>query len=127
MATVTPEQRSRIRIHFGTPDSDVYSDALFGPRVATADVDRFIDDLNETAKPYVLSIVSKMDRIQELQGEAAEDASVSQLGQMRLRSDSFDELEKQYATWRSKLREALNPAFARNAGGANSVSGRWSR
>lgn len=125
MATVSPQQRSRIRIHAGVPDSDVYTDAVFGPRLATADVDRFVSDLNETALPYLLSIVERMDRIQELQAEAGEDAAVSRLGQMQLNEKAFDSLESQYMTWRGKLLEALNPAYARSAGAAGSVNGVW--
>jgi len=126
MATVSAQQRSRLRIHCGVPDSDSYTDALFGPRLATADVDRFVGDLNESALPHVLSIVARMDRIQELQAEAGEDAAVSQLGQMKLRENAFDELEKQYASWRGKLLEALNPAYARSMGGVGgSVNGVW--
>lgn len=126
MATVSPQQRSRIRIHAGVPDSDVLTDALFGPRIAVADVDRFIADLNESALPYVLSIVARMDRIQELQAEAGEDAAVTRLGQMQLRENAFDELEKQYMTWRGKLLEALSPAYARTVGsGGSSVNGVW--
>lgn len=129
MATFTEEQQSRIRTHCEVPDSDVYDDALFGPRVATTDVDRWMRDLKESGKPYVLQCVAAMDRILELQVEAAEDASVSRMDKLVLNENAFQTLEQQLGAWRQKLLKALNPFQGRSGGVpgySNGPNGGWS-
>lgn len=128
VATWSEQERGRIRTHLGYPDAEGTPALIGGSRGFNQTsylVDRAIDALNETGKPFVMQCVAQCDRLEAEMMDMAGVVVASQLGTMRIDDKGFEKLIGQYDVWVAKLGAALggigrNPADPRKGGGGGS-------
>ncbi len=111
MATLTDAEKSRVRYHLGYLASGFAPSLQFGlprPVQTVFMLEQALSGLVEAGGlDRVRRILSFLDRIEEKMVCALDQLGVEQLGEIKLRKEHPDLLEKEYDRWSSRLADIL--------------------
>lgn len=107
---LTEEEKARVRYHLGYLDvAPVVSIQLGFPRASQPMflVEAAMENILETAIGIVRRHVAELDGIEDQISDARRRMKAEKLGEITLRADETDALEREYARWARRLADIL--------------------
>lgn len=113
---LTTQDREKIRYHLGYINVQPAASITFGvprPQQTLFLVETAMSNILEESIPRVRQIVSVLDSIECKLIDAQERLKATELGELKLRRDETDALDKEYLRWASRLADLLGvPLYA---------------
>lgn len=109
-AVLTEEEKNRIRHHLGYLVTEPASSIQLGyPRASQPQflVELSMNRIPEQAVGQIRRYVGILDKTEDRLFEAQERLAASALGEITLREDETDQLEREYARWARRLADDL--------------------
>jgi len=107
---LTPDERHRVRAHLGylsvSPASSLYF-SIPRPAQTLFLVEDAMSNLLPVAEDRVRNIINILDGVECKLVEAQDRLAATQLGDLHLRDDEPDKLEREYKRWAGRLADEL--------------------
>lgn len=111
---LTPEERERVKYHLGYLNTATAAAMSFGQSVPIQTlflVERAMTFLQEVTLPRVRALLNTLDNIECRLQTALDYSPAESLGNLKVRQDEPDFLEKEYVRWGGRLADNLGVPF----------------
>ena len=114
MAVLTPQEKARTRYHLGYLGVQVADSLSFGQPIPIQTlfiVEAAMDNLILEHVPKVRSLLDVLDGMECRLLAAADRLAASAIGELKLRDNEPDQIEKEYYRWAGRLADTLGVPF----------------
>jgi replicative DNA helicase len=107
---LSPEEKDRVRYHLGYPSVTAGAAIVMGipaQRQTAFLVEQAMNLILDVALPRVRQLLMTLDSLEEQMVCAQSNLAAEKLGEMTLRKDQIDSLEKEYQRWAMRLADVM--------------------